>query len=267
MGFVPPPSLPKEHGAWTMLAIPMLLGLAAGGARSGSAWHLPPSIALVFLAHHAIVPSAQRALERRPSPPGYAVRRLVWGAIYLASAASFFALALLAAPSAARGPCLAIAGSASALAAAYAGASVLGYGRALVPEALGLAGVSLNGPMIAAAAGRIVDRSLFGIAVMAIGYFLSSVAFVRAYEALRVRYRLAVGACLSAHLAIAAGLGIAAWLRCLPHWWWIAFVPVVVRTASGLARPAGDLRQLGLREAWVAASFTALAAADLAYHA
>ena len=81
-----------------MLAIPMLLGLAAGGARSDAAWLVPPATVLVFLAHHAIVPWAQRVRERKPSPLGYAARRLGWGAVYLAGGALVFACAMLLAP-------------------------------------------------------------------------------------------------------------------------------------------------------------------------
>jgi len=246
-----------------MLVIPMVLGLAAGGARSTAAWFLPPAIVLVFLAHHAIVPWAQRVRERKPALPGYAVRRFVWGTVYLSMALLCFACALFAAGPAARGPFLLVAGVASFLAAVYAVASVLGHARSIVPELVGLVGVSLNGPMIAAAAGRPVDRSSLGIAALALAYFLSSVSYVRAYEKLRAHRRAAIGSCVCAHLAIAAGLVGAAWAGALLPWWWAAFIPVVVRTASGLALPAGNVRQLGLREAWVALCFTAIAAAIL----
>ena len=246
-----------------MLIIPMVLGLAAEGARSGAAWLVPPAIVLAFLAHHAIVPWALRAREGKPPIPGYAARRIGWGAAYLGAASIAFASAVLAADTAARGTLLSIAAASAALAIVYAVASVLGHGRSLVPEIVGLAGVALNGPMVAAAAGPVVDRASVGIAALALAYFLSSVAYVRAYDNIRTRRVAAIGGCVLAHLAIAAGLVAAAGAGAFPRWWWIAFVPVIVRTVSGLARPAGNLRQLGLREAWVAASFTLLASAVL----
>lgn len=246
-----------------MLVIPMLLGLATGGARSAPAWLVPPATVLVFLAHHAIVPWAQRLLEKKPSPPGYAARRLVWGAAYLASAGLVFAGAVLAAAPAARGPFLTIAGSASVLAAVYAVACVLGRGRSIGPETLGLAGVSLSAPMMTAAAGRPLDRTLFGAAALALGYFLSSVAYVRAYEMMRANRQGAIRSCVTAHVALAAALLTLAIYGALPRWWWAAFVPVIARTVWGLAVPPGNVRQVGLREAWIALCFTAIAAAIL----
>jgi len=248
-----------------MLAIPVVLGGAAGGARAASSWLAPVATLLVFLAHHAIVPWAQRVRERKPSPPGYAARRLVWGAVYLVAASLVFAAAVLAAPSAARGPLLAIAGVAAALAAVYALAAVFGRGRSIPAEVLGMAGVSLSGPMMAAAAGRPFDRSLFGAAALALGYFLSSLAFVRAYEWMREARAAAVWTCVVVHLAFAAALAAAASSDVVPRWWWLALVPVAARTAWGLARPPENLRQLGLREIAVALSFTLLASLALRY--
>ena len=261
MAFPAPPPLPREHGAWTMLAIPMLLGLAEGGARAGAAWLVPPATVLVFLAHHAIVPWAQRARERKPSPPRYAARRLVWGAAHLTLAVLVFACAVLVARPVARGPFLAIASLASALAAVYAVAAVWGHARSIGFEALGLAGVSLSAPMMAAAAGRPPGRSLFGAAALVFGYFLSSIAYVRAQERVRNERPAAIRACVVAHLALAAMLVAAASFGALPPWWWLAFVPVVVRTAWGLAAPPPNLRALGMREIWIAVTFTAMAAA------
>ena len=259
MSLVPPPPLPREHGAWTMLVIPMWLGLAAGGVRSGAAWLVPPAAVLVFLAHHAIVPWAQRARERKASPPGYAARRLLWGAAYLALAVLVFAGAVLEAHPAARGPFLTMAGTASLLAAVYAAACVLGRGRSIGFEFLGLASVSLSAPMIAAAAGRPLDRTLFGASALALGYFLSSVSYVRAYETLRVNSQGAIRSCVAAHVALAAALLALAAYGALPRSWWAAFIPVIARTVWGLAVPPGNVRQVGLREAWVAAAFTLIA--------
>jgi YwiC-like protein len=246
-----------------MLVIPAVLGGVEGGARSAAAWLVPVATALVFLAHHAIVPWAQRARGRKPSPPGYAARRLVWGALYLAGASIVFSCAFAATIAGSRGPLLAIAGVASLLVAIYAVADVLDRGRSIAAEVLGMAGVSLSGPMMAAAAGRPFDLPLFGAAALTLGYFLSSLAFVRAYERMREERTAAVSACLVAHGALAAGLVAAAAGGLLPPWWWVAFVPVAARTAWGLAHPPENLRQLGWREIGVATSFTLLGSVAL----
>jgi hypothetical protein len=248
-----------------MLAIPTVLGGVECGARSGAAWLVPAATLLGFLAHHAIVPWAQRVSDRKPSPPGYAARRLLWGVAYLAGALIVFSFALVATVAEARRPLLAIAGVASFFAAVYAVAAVFGRGRSIAAEVVGMAGVSLSGPMMAAAGGRPPDGPLFAAAVLAMGYFLSSLAFVRAYERMREGRAAAVSACVVVHGALAAGLIAAAVGGLLPRGWWVAFVPVAARTAWGLARPPGNLRQLGLREVAVALSFALLAGAALAY--
>ena len=91
----------------------------------------------------------QRARDGKPSPPGYAARRLVWGAAYLLVSALVFARAVAAAATAARGPLLAIAGAAAVLAVVYAVAAGAGRGRSIVAEVLGMAGLSLSAPMMA----------------------------------------------------------------------------------------------------------------------
>jgi hypothetical protein len=248
-----------------MLAIPMVFGLAAGGARSGTAWLVPIATIGVFLAHHAIVPCLLRARAGKTSPPGFVARRLGWGVAYLLAAAAVFASALWAAPPPARGPFLAVACTAAGLAAVYVAASILGRARSIGFEALGLAGVSLSAPMMAVAAGQPLDRSLLGAPAIALGYFLSSVAFVRAYERMRHDRAAAIRACVVAHLALALILAGAAVSAMLPGYWWIAFVPVILRTAWGLISPPSSLRTLGMRELAVALAFTVLASTVLAY--
>src|SRR2546425_1142039 len=83
------------------------------GERPCAAWLVPVATVLVFLAHHAIVPWAQRTREGNPSPPGDTSRRLVWGAGYLVAAVLFFMGAVLAMGPAARTPFLAIAAAAA----------------------------------------------------------------------------------------------------------------------------------------------------------
>jgi len=237
-----------------MLAIPMLLGLAAAGWRSSAAWLVAPAAALVFLAHHALVPWLQRVREGKVLPPGYAARRLLWGSVYLATATALFAAAVVMAGTPARPVVLALASVSAALAAIYVAASILGEGRFLVAEMLGMAGMALTAPMMAAAGGYRVSPELFGGAAMALGYFFSSLAYVRAYGR-----PAASGACVASHVAIAAALVVASGAGLLSRWWWVPFALVFARTALGLWRPPSNLRALGMREIPVALAFTALA--------
>jgi hypothetical protein len=241
-----------------MLAIPMVFGIASGGMFSVAAWLIAPATVLVFLAHYAIVPCAQRARERKAIPPGYAARRLTWGAVYLAGSTAFFAGAVVAAGREPRLGLAAIAAAAAVLAGIYAVSAVVGSGRALVAELLGMIGMSLTAPMMAAAAGKPLSRALFGPSVIALAYFMSSVSFVRSYDRMKENAARASTLCVFAHIGIAAGVGLAVVCRLLPSWWWLAFVPVVARTVWGLISPPENLRALGMREIWVAVSFTAL---------
>jgi hypothetical protein len=246
-----------------MLAIPMAFGLAGGGFESSAAWLIVPATMLVFLAHYAIVPWIQRAREGKASPPGYAARRLIWGSVYLAGGGSLFALAILLTAASGRTGVLAIAAGSAVLAAIYAASASFGSGRTLIAEILGMVGMSLTAPMMAAAAGRPVVPALFGSSAMALAYFFSSVAFVRSYDGMKENTTRATALCVFAHIGIAEGIGTAAFFGILPRFWWAAFVPVVVRTIWGLASPPPNLRALGMREIWIAVSFTAIAAATL----
>ena len=152
-----PPPLPREHGAWVMLALPLVLGLALTRGRSAAAWLVPPASVLAFLAHYALVPAIQRAREGKPSPPAWLRRRVVWGCIDLAGSAAAFAGCVALAPAAARPGLLLVAGTSAIAAAAYAAAASLGRGRVLSSELVGMTGMALASPMMAAAAGRALD--------------------------------------------------------------------------------------------------------------
>jgi hypothetical protein len=242
-----------------MLALPLVLGFSLTGARPAAPWWVVPSSVLAFLAHYALVPAIQRARERKGMPADWLRRRLVWGTVYLAGAGIAFAAVVALAPASARPGVLAVGGAGALAAGIFAAASSSGSGRALWSEIVGMTGTALAAPMMAAAAGRPLDRVAFGAAAMALGYFLSTLAFVRSYEGLVRARRAAVRRCLAAHAAIGGALLVAAVFEALPRAWWLAYLPVALRTAVGLARPPANLRALGLREVWVALSFAALA--------
>ena len=74
-----PPPLPREHGAWVIFALPLVLGIGLAGPRSAAAWLVACAALLAFLSHHALVPPLQRRLGGKPAPPGWARSRAAWG--------------------------------------------------------------------------------------------------------------------------------------------------------------------------------------------
>ena len=256
-----PPPLPREHGAWVMLAIPLVLGLAIGFG-SLAPWLVVLAVLAAFLGHYALVPALQRLRAGKAAPDAWFRARWSWGARYLASAGASFAAALVLAPAAARASVLGLAIACAAGASVFFVASVLEVGRALWSELIGIAGMALSAALVAAAGGT-VDRRAWSAAAVAYAYSLSSVAFVRAYGARRADPRGAVVRCVAAHAAIAAGLILLWHQHAVAGWTIAALAPVVVRTAWGLNRPPPNLRALGRRELVVAVSFVAVAVLSL----
>ncbi len=254
-----PPPLPREHGAWVMLILPLILGAGLAGLRPSAAWLVLPAVVLVFLAHYALVPVVQRRLRGKAALPGEFRTRAAWAFAYLAGAALAFTAAFLIAPAPNRTWLLAVSAGAALGGAVYTGASCAGAGRRVVTELVGMAATSLSAPLMALAAGSPIDARLPAASVMAFAYSASTLAFVRAYGRLERAGRTAVLGCVAAHVVLFGGLALMGTAGWLSPWWVAAFAPVAGRTAWGLARPARNLRQLGRREIWVASSFTLIA--------
>jgi len=240
-----PPTLPRAYGAWVMLLLPLVLGSALVGARLSAAWLLPPAVMLVFLAHYAIVPWARR--------------RLIWASVYVMVATVLFAVVVICTAEANRAWLLFVWGVSVLCGAAYTAASCARAGRLISAELLGMLAMSLSAPIMALAAGIQADMRLAGAPALAFAYSASTLSYVRAYTR-RERSRMAATlGCLAAHVALLGGLALINWAGGLSPWSFIAMIPVVARTAWGLARPPRDLRAVGMREIWVAICFTALA--------
>jgi hypothetical protein len=237
-----------------MLALPLLLGIALTRGRSAAAWMVVPGFLLAFLAHDALVQAVHAARRENPASGAYVGRRATWGAVYLAGAASCFLAVLILAPPQARPATLCVAAPVAAAAVVFALASALRRGHELWSELIGMAGVALGAPLMAAAAGTPPLGLPLGAAAMAYAYCLSSVTLVRTYE----RPRAAPAVCVAVHLLLFGGMILLAWVGTVPRWGPLAFLPVAVRTAAALARPPRNLRELGMRELWVAASFALL---------
>jgi hypothetical protein len=244
-----------------MLLLPLILGVELAGPRPSAAWLVPPAALLAFLAHNAVVPDARRRLAGKTVQPDRFRRHLFWAAVYLAGAFAAFGAAMLLTPATNRNSLLAVSLPAALGAAAYAGSALVGEGRRIVAELVGMAALSLSAPITAIASGGPVGTRPFAAAAMAFAYSASALAFVRAYTRLDRAPVLAAAGCIAAHVLLLGGLAVMVRFGWLSPWWLLAFAPVVARTAWGLLRPPRTLRSVGLREIWVVVSFTVIATA------
>ena len=152
------PALPREHGAWVMLTLPLVLGAALAGPRPNPAWLLPVAVVAVFLAQYALVPLIQRALEKKPAPVEWRRSRLLWGTVYLIAAVFSFALVLTLTIPSNRGVLIQLAALSAAGGAVYVAAACTGLSRLVVIELVGMAAMSLGAPMMAVAVARSHER-------------------------------------------------------------------------------------------------------------
>lgn len=253
---IEPPPLPREHGAWVLLAIPLVLGLAIGFRRAAP-WLVVLAVVLAFLAHYALVPALARARTGKAAPAGWRRRRWTWGSAYTLSSALAFASALVLAPRGTRSTVAALALVCAAGAGLYFAASVFDRGRVLASELIGMAGMALSAALVAAAGG-VVDVRAWSAAALAYAYALSSIAFVRAYEA-----RQGLG-CLAVHAAIAIGLAVLWRIGWIAGWTLLALAPAAARTVIAFRQPPMNLRAVGRREILVALSLLTIALLALA---
>jgi hypothetical protein len=242
-----------------MLILPLLLGGVLAGAKLSAAWLLPPAVVLVFLAHYAVVPVAQRRLAGDPLPQGWARRRLAWAALYFIVAGMLFAALVIFTPQPNRTWLLFVCGISVLCGAAYSAASCARAGRLVSSELLGMAAMALSAPIMALAAGAPVHIRLAGAPALAFAYFVSTLSYVRAYTGLQQGRRRAVGGCIATHLVILAALSLLSGAEGVSPWWPAPLSLLVARTALGLARPPVTLRAIGLREIWIACGFALLA--------
>jgi hypothetical protein len=240
-----------------MLAIPLLLGLAVTGGRPGAGIWAVPAYLLAHLAQDALVQAAHAA--RRSTARDPLRRLLIWGSGYLAGATACFLALLAAAPSGSRRTVLVVALPAAAAAAIWVVDSIRHRGRALWSELIGMAGMALAAPLMAAAAGMPPQGLPLGAAAAAYGYCLSSVTCVRTFERRRSGSATAAGLDAAVHVLLLAGMALLVRAGLVPWGLPLAFVPVLIRLVLGVVRPPANLRALGMRELWVASSFVLLA--------
>ena len=226
---------PRQHGAWAMLAVPLLLGIAATGL---SPWHL--LLAVAALAGYLAAATAQAWLRARRRPsfiPSLAVYGSTFGAAGLVLVVAFPALAL------------------TAIVVVPAGALVIGGARTGTPRDLAnsLAQTAIALVLVPAAAyvsGAWETNAVIGATLVAAGYLVGTVLVVRSvirergnrsFVALSVGFHAAFLAVAAVALpwpyaACAAGLLARA-----------VALPLVERRRAGTSRPLRPV-QVGIVE-------------------
>ena len=260
------PPLPREYGAWAMLALPLLLGSIAGGRLTVASGIVVPSAVLLFLARFAAIPggtSVRGGGKRGRLLDG---RRLAWMTIYLGASAAGLALALLLAGPEERRPAMAFAVGAGILGFANAVLVLSGRGRAAGTELLAMASAAAMAPLVAVLAGETrLDRAA-GAGAACLAYSVSTLVFVRTLRGAGPEGpgRVETFACLAVHLAILAALVQSARSGWLPVGLALTFVAPLLRTVWGLARPTRNLRVVGWREVGVSIAVLVLGGLGLA---
>lgn len=247
-----PPPFPHEHGAWAMLAMAPLLGLASVPAPSLAALLVFPGLFLLFLARYAALPAATRIVQGKARPPGFLARRLLWSAAYVAGAVACFWGALASTPAPSRPGALLSTTAVLGLGTVHAALALVGRDREAWAELLGMAGLGAAGPLVAFTAGGSSWAEAVPSLLLSFAYSASSLSWVRGYRASDRVPAFAVHGLLTAALAGAAALGRLAWPVAA------VFLVAWCRLAWGFVSPPPNLRALGFRELSVAVAYLVL---------
>ncbi len=246
-----------------MLVIPLVLGLCAAWPPGASSVLLAAAMVLLFFSRYAALPAALRLAAGRTPPEGFVRRRVLWTAIELAGSLACFAAALRLAAPAARPATIAATLATVALGGAHTVLVFAGRDRTWWGEVIGMAGLASAAPLLQAAAGRPLDGRAAGVGLLALAYFASSLAWVRAFRMISKGNGGAAAACVAAHGAIALGVVVLWRLEWIPALAAAAMLPPLARTAWGLRFPPRNLLALGWREMTVAVLFATIAGAAL----
>jgi FtsH-binding integral membrane protein len=262
------PMLPREHGAWAVLYGSFLAGVGVAGRVT-----LPVGYLLVAVTAAALANAPLGALIRpAPGAAEHADRRRAqcWLAVY----GGLAVLALL--------PLFLVYHLTFLVAFGMAAACFLlcrAYlirereDRSLTGELLGMAGLSLVGPVAHAVSLAAATPTGGLLWILLTLFFASGIFHVR----MRIRSgrggrqgghaptRAAFRSSLAYHLLLLAGLPLLAAAKLLPWAVFLAFAPALWRAAAGLRRPEGplDVRRLGWSEVAQTAVFLLLLVATL----
>lgn len=263
------PPLPREHGAWVMLSLPLVLGIAAGEHR--------PVVPLVLLAVTALAVFLAQDLARRlvrgRAPEGTTRWLLRFG--FVASLAGAGLVATV--PGAARLGLFVLGGIAGALLAvllwALARPGGKRFDRSVLGELAAVPALTLAGPAAAVITTGHLGVEAWAVMGLSVAWFGGGMLFVkmlldgwkRSRRGLPVRTAPLALLTLGWHVvALAALVALGG-----PRWTWLAaaFAPGLARAVWGytrLGRPLPRLMVLGIVEAVLAAVYVGVSAAAIA---
>jgi hypothetical protein len=247
MGFAKSLSLPKEHGAWAMLYVPLVVGALVAGEFPLRLLALTLSVSFLFIARESLL-AWWRAKSRGQRLP--AARQVML--IYLGLAGMFGApLVLLS-----KLFLLAPLGLATlALLIFNAQQAVRREDRTISGEVMAIAGLTLAAPAAYYVARARFDTTALWLWALCALYFASSVFYVklRVYSIARRREserRQSRRSCALYHAFLLAGLLVLFFEGSFNLSILIAFLPVLARAFWQVANPAKklNLRRVGVLE-------------------
>ncbi len=263
LGQLGPPLMPKEHGAWAVLYGSFVAGAGVAGRVVFPLALLLVGVSALALASGALsLLSRPRARERAVDRRG---RVRTWLLLYVLTAAATL------------GPLLlvwrlqflcAFGAAAAALLLLRALLVSRRYERTLPGELVGVAGLTLIGPVAHAVAVGAVRGAGLALWPVLFLFFASGIFYVRMQihgTAARRRGDWAASrpprlACALYHLALIALVPLLAALHVIPWLLLVAFIPAVCRAAWALSSPRVrlDVRRLGWSETALTVAFVLL---------
>jgi len=242
--------LPKEHGAWAMLYVPFVLGVAVAGTVSWAVLLLLLATTALFISRESLLVWWRARKRGRQSQSAMDSQRLLL--VYFAIATStglplvlvykFYWLLLF--------------GALGATLLIVNGWKATDFeDRTVQSEVMAIAGITMTAPAsYYVASGQWGSKALWLWALSA-AYFASSVFYVKLRvtglhakkpdDKLRARWQ-----CVVYHSFLLVSLLALAVTRSLPLFLLIAFAPVLARTAWSLLKPSNqlNLKQIGIAE-------------------
>jgi hypothetical protein len=233
---LPKPVIPREHGAWAILLLPLMLGAVIAGRFTPAVLVLLASALFVFLSYTPARVLSRHLTDQRQAP-GRLRQAAWWTALYLIPgiAGCVWLLAhghhALLLPGA-----LAMA---SFLAALFASCSMP---KSIAGDLFSVVGLSLGAPAAYAVASGVLDRTAWLSYLMIVLFFGSSVFYVRMKinaiavrrESLTWREKWALGKPNILYQSVVIGIVVAlAFVQWSPRLVPLAFVPMIVHAFLG----------------------------------
>lgn len=235
--------LPREHGAWAMLYVPFVLGLAVAGKINGPAILLLLAVTALFISRESML-LWWRAKTRGREDAGAA--RMFWlylsiGILCGAPLILVWRLYVLLLPALVGGALLLVNGK----------QAMEMEDRSVGGEILAIAGLTLTAPASYTAARGVWDRTAFALWGLSFLYFASSVFYIklrihRLNPRKQAQQQRASRECAIYHSFLLLALAALFYSGSLPLFGLIAFAPILARSFWSLLKP---VREVNLKRA------------------